>query len=384
VPVLALNLHAGFECRHSGACCTAGWPIPVEGDIADAIREHGVLPGAALETAGRLPEGAVAVLAPLSGGACPAFDGPGGNLCSIQRTLGHGRLPAACRHFPRVALLEPDAVRVTLSHFCPTAASMLFAGGTEPIATVADAPGISDRLEHDGFDARRTIPPFLRPGVAMDPGSCRLWERCLLDTFGRSAGTPETMLAGVAITAEAVRGWTARGEPLESRTAREADRAASRDSCGARWTMTFAGASHLFQLTANAVPPGLAKPLLPADGAEADSAWVLPGWAAFSRPLGRYLAARAFAGWSAYLGKGIRTQVAALAAALAVVRVEAARAAARAARPLDDRMLLAAIRAADLLLHHHADMSTLVKSLAGVEKGPERTFLEAIGFEVPG
>jgi hypothetical protein len=326
----------------------------------------------------------VAVLAPLSGGACPAFDGPGGNLCSIQRTLGHGRLPAACRHFPRVALLEPDAVRVTLSHFCPTAASMLFAGGTEPINAVADAPGISDRLEHDGFDARRTIPPFLRPGVAMDPGSCRLWERYLLDTFGRSAGTPETMLAGVAITAEAVRGWTARGEPLESRTAREADRAASRDSCGARWTMTFAGASHLFQLTANAVPPGLAKPLLPADGAEADSAWVLPGWAAFSRPLGRYLAARAFAGWSAYLGKGIRTQVAALAAALAVVRVEAAREAARAARPLDDRMLLAAIRASDLLLHHHADISDFVRRLVGVEMGPERAFLEAVGLEVAG
>jgi len=142
------------------------------------------------------------MLAPLPGGACPAFDGPGGNLCAIQRALGHERLPGACRHFPRVALLEPDAVRVTLSHFCPTAASMLFAGGTEPIAIVPDAPGISDRLEHDGFDARQTIPPFLRPGVVMDPESCRHWERFLLDTFGRAGGTPETMLAGAAAAAE--------------------------------------------------------------------------------------------------------------------------------------------------------------------------------------
>jgi hypothetical protein len=110
----------------------------------------------------------------------------------------------------------------------------------------------------------------------------------------------------------------------------------------------------------------------------------LPRWASFSRPLGRYLAARAFAGWAAYLGQGIRTQVAALVTALAVVRVEAAREAARAARPLDETMLHAAIRASDLLLHHHADMSTLVNSLAGVEKGPERAFLEAVGLEVPG
>ena len=92
-PVLALNLHAGFECRHSGACCTAGWPVPVEAAVADAIRARGILPGAALSTAGQLPEGAAAVLEPLPGGACPAFDRSGGSLCSIQRELGHEHLP---------------------------------------------------------------------------------------------------------------------------------------------------------------------------------------------------------------------------------------------------------------------------------------------------
>jgi Fe-S-cluster containining protein len=379
-PVLALNIHAGFECRHSGACCTAGWPIPVEQDVADAIRGHRSLPGAALKTAGRLPEGAKAMLAPLPGGVCPAFDGPGGNLCAIQRSLGHERLPAACRHFPRVALLEPDAVRVTLSHFCPTAASMLFGNDADPVGIVPDARGICDRPDHEGFDARQTIPPLLRPGVAMDPGSCRLWERCLLGIFGRAGATPETMLARAAATAETVRGWAPGRESLDRRTARVLAGAPSQRTGGGRETMTFASASRLFMLAADAVPPGLRKPELPAGGEGADAAWVAPRWAAFSRPLGRYLAARAYAGWAAYLGDGLRTQVAALAVALAAVRVEAA----REARPLDEATLLAAIRAADLLLHHLADLPVLVTSLAAVETGPERAFVGAIGLEAAG
>ena len=30
VRIRALSLHAKYGCRHSGACCTAGWRIPVE------------------------------------------------------------------------------------------------------------------------------------------------------------------------------------------------------------------------------------------------------------------------------------------------------------------------------------------------------------------
>jgi hypothetical protein len=30
--VFALTVHATYACRHTGACCTAGWPIPVEPD----------------------------------------------------------------------------------------------------------------------------------------------------------------------------------------------------------------------------------------------------------------------------------------------------------------------------------------------------------------
>lgn len=380
MPVLALNLHAGFACRQSGACCTAGWPIPVEAAAADAIRAHACLPGTALSTAGPLPDGAAAVLEPLPDGACPAFDRAGGNRCSVQARMGHGGLPASCRHFPRVALLEADAVRVTLSHFCPTAAWVLFTPAPERLAIVSDAAGIADRREHEGFDARWTIPPFLRPGVAMDTGSCRVWERCVIGAMDSDDLDAEAALAAAARTAEAIRGWTAGRTSLLD----HATRAAAAEAAGdppARWTMPLCEALRLHAAAAARVPAELRRPDLPSRLAESDRAWVLPRWAAHARPVRRYLAARAFAAWSAYLGEGLRTQIAMLAVALAAVRVEAARHASLARRPLDDEMLHAAIRSADLLLHHLSDAAALVGSLAGVERGPAQAFLRAIGLE---
>jgi hypothetical protein len=381
MPVLALNLHAGFECRHSGACCTAGWPIPVEPGVADAVRAPGVFPGLALSTAGPLPDGAAAILEPRPGGACPAFDQTGGNLCTIQARLGHGALPASCRHFPRVALLEPDAVRVTLSHFCPTAAWMLFSRDTGGLAVVGDAAGIADRREHDGFDARQTIPPFLRPGVVMDSRTCRRWEQYMLGVLDSADMTPEHALARAALTADRIRSWPPGPESLDSHCHAEILGAGALHRNGVQWNMPLASACRLFQLAADSVPPGLSRPLVP-DGAEAaDSAWVRPRWAALSGPIRRYLAARFFGSWCAYLGEGLRTQVAMLAIALDAVRIEAVREASRASRPLDERLLHGAIRSADLLLHHLSDLPALVKSLAGVEQGPAPAFLEAIGLE---
>jgi hypothetical protein len=53
--------------------------------------------------------------------------------------------------------------------------------------------------------------------------------------------------------------------------------------------------------------------------------------------------------------------------ALAVVRVEAARLCATAERPLDEPLLIEAMRAADLLLVHLADPKTLAARLSEVE-----------------
>ena len=35
---LWLNFHAAYSCHHSGACCSSGWPIPVERDRVIPIR----------------------------------------------------------------------------------------------------------------------------------------------------------------------------------------------------------------------------------------------------------------------------------------------------------------------------------------------------------
>jgi hypothetical protein len=356
----------------------------VEAAVADAIRACGILPGPALSTAGQLPEGATAVLEPLPGGACPAFDRNGGSLCAVQRELGHEHLPASCRHFPRVALLEADATRVTLSHFCPTAAWMLFAPDAEKLAIVHDAAGIADRREHDGFDARQTIPPLLRPGVAMDAETCRLWEQHVIGALDSAGEMPEETLASVAFTTDAIRNWTAGQGALESYARTALAAAAGPRGPGGRWHMTLPGASRLFVLAAASVQPGLVRPELP-DGAEAgDPVSVKPRWADHAAPIRRYLAARAFGAWSAYLGEGLRTQVAMLAVALAAVRIEAVRETARASRPLDAALLHAAIRSADLLLHHLSDAPGLVRSLAGVERGPASAFLDAIGLEAAG
>jgi hypothetical protein len=75
---------------------------------------------------------------------------------------------------------------------------------------------------------------------------------------------------------------------------------------------------------------------------------------AFTAPLNRYLAAKAFASWTAYQGRGIATIVRGLEAALALVFVEASRGCRDAGRALDQELLLQAIRRADFALNHLA------------------------------
>jgi hypothetical protein len=259
---------------------------------------------------------------------------------------------------------------------------MLFSDGPERVAVVSGAAGIADGRAYDGFDARQTIPPLLRPGVVMDGPSCRLWEAYLLDRLG----TPDTLeveqrLAEAAAVADQVRAWRTGDDSLQSWT-RHAVAAATPEPAreGGR-SMTFSSASRLFGLASRSIPAGLTRPRVPRGSAPADAALVRPRWVGAARVLGRYLAARSFGAWSAYLGEGIRTQVAMLAVALATVRIELVREAVKGGRPVDDPMLHAAIRAADLVLNHLSDAPALVRSLTRVEQAPVSSWLEFIGLE---
>ena len=106
-----------------------------------------------LTTGDEAPEDVAGILALRSNGHCVFFEAgrPG---CAI-----HDVKPAGCVHFPYLCLIDPRGVHVTLSHFCPTAAAMLFEHNG-PIAIVEGPPPIGDGQDLEGLDARESLPPL--------------------------------------------------------------------------------------------------------------------------------------------------------------------------------------------------------------------------------
>ena len=96
---------------------------------------------------------------------------------------------------------------------------------------------------------------------------------------------------------------------------------------------------------------------------------VVPEWDAWHAPLRRFLAAKAFANWTAYQGRGVLSIVRGLEAALALARVEAARECRNAGRVLDADLLKQAFRAADFVLNHIAIGEDLANAWSRVEDG---------------
>ena len=79
------------------------------------------------------------------------------------------------------------------------------------------------------------------------------------------------------------------------------------------------------------------------------------------------LCAKAFASWTAYQGRGVASIVRGLEAALALVRVEAARQCRDAGAPLDADRLKEAIRQADFILNHLAAGDALAEAWSDAE-----------------
>ena len=89
----------------------------------------------------------------------------------------------------------------------------------------------------------------------------------------------------------------------------------------------------------------------------------VPGWDAWQPVVGRYLAARAFAGWVGYYGSGLLTWYKSVLAAYAVLRAACARASSAANRALDEPMMVEALGNADRLLIHMASAADLAAAL---------------------
>jgi len=284
--VRVLSFHAGYSCRQSGVCCRAGWPIAVERDEIAAIRE-GVTcgrlsPRLAAEPVERATADRTAVLA-RPDGRCVFFDNGEQASCRVHAALGHEALPLACRQFPRVTILDPRGASVTLSHYCPTAAGML--DSETPVTIVDVAAGFRPDGEYVGLDARDGLPPLLCPDMAMDWHSWWALERASVEVLTRAQTPVEESLARLRAAVESIRTWRPGPERLIDRV-----RAAVADST---LSNVAPDSDHLTADLTEAIAPELTS-LLPAPPRER-----VPPEPHVHR---RFLAAHAYANWTAHLG----------------------------------------------------------------------------------
>jgi Fe-S-cluster containining protein len=211
--VACLSFHAAYRCRQSGACCRAGWTIPFDPEERQGVQTLRLDAGLVTSETGSLT-----VAARHPDGTCAFFD-EGSHHCAIHDAGGHAALPVSCRMFPRVVLQDGRGTFISLSHFCPTAAALLFdeSGNSWPPVGIVDAPpALTDVGPLDGLDAREVWPPLLRPGVMMDLESYSVWERLGIELLTREGVAPDASLDALVSTTARITSWSPGGpEPLE-------------------------------------------------------------------------------------------------------------------------------------------------------------------------
>jgi Fe-S-cluster containining protein len=367
--VYALSIHADYKCRHSGACCAADWDVPVElpiyrslllavraGDLRTAPHA-GSLEPFVIEP--DLPDDAAAMLERTEAGTCVFFDRDS-RLCVVHRDLGEPALPATCRHFPRVGLRDGRGTSITLSHFCPTAASMLFR--QDVTLAVVESPPAFPAADYEGLIVGgEDLPPLLHPTMLMDLEGYGAWERHMVARCSTGA-RPEAVVATLGRDARQLRSWTPKAGTLAGAVA-----ALTRSGVPATAPDSLTRSLELYAEVMAAVPDDLRPSPDEAKLEPAHRTYVAERWDEFRRPINHYLAAKAFASWTAYQGRGLMSLVRGLEAALAMVRIEAARGCRNHARRLDRELLLEAFRSADFALNHLAVGEDLATAWSNAE-----------------
>jgi Fe-S-cluster containining protein len=301
-----LNIHAGYACAHSGACCTAGWPIPVEAPLIEAVtgrrRPAAVTPFATSHAPDGRP---VTILTTTDDGGCVFFEPERGRLCAIHRTLGAGLLPSACRNFPRLTLRDPRGIFVTLSHYCPTAARLLLHDRDLAIVEAPASITLDDTVE--GLDATAVLPPLLRADMLITLEGYSTWEREAVAALNDRMLPPREAVTAIGTATETAVAWRPPDGDL-SKTIEDA----------------FARARQ----------------------------------AARGRPVSRmehaiksFLAAHAFASWSAYQHGGPAGTIAAIRSVLMLLEEQLA-ATGHSAANVNEGAFITAVRQTDLLTRH--------------------------------
>jgi hypothetical protein len=253
------------------------------------------------------------VLATAPAGRCIFHD----DGCEIHRALGPAAKPVSCQHFPREVLIDTRGVFVTLSHYCPAAADLLF-DHVGPIEIVSGPPALPDG-EAEGLDARHVLPPLLTEGVLMDHAGYDAWEAHMVRVLTRDDGrSPEDALSDLARDLSTVQRWRP-------------------------------GSTSLVEEIADLWEPLPVSTSVPAAVVPAEVV------------IRRYLAARAFASWMAYQGNGPRAMVGSLFLTLDVLRQHVARRAGGGDREPSREQLKEAIRQTDLMLIHQMPRDELAR-----------------------
>lgn len=348
--VRSLSFHSTYRCQNTGVCCSSGWDIAVETEVEARLVP---LLTAHPETLPNGPDGFRLMADPPPGcrsslrivestQACWFRDEPG-RACAIHRTNGEDVLPSACRQFPRVCVLEPEGVSVSLSHYCPTAASLLF-GDPASFSLVTSPPAFPRDWPFEGLDAREAYPPFLRPGVLLGFDGVRIFEE---EAVGALSRLPLwTALATIDSAVERARSWTVGSGPLPELLAASFDRSERGDpGTGDPRRVLLAS---LTEGTRPKVGPPEFRAGAPTVSAVADVA------------LRKYLASRLIAAWITFQGDGLHSVTRYLRLCLDTVFLfESAR---RMAEPELPRWK-EAIREADLWLLHYCDPDLLARNL---------------------
>ncbi|MGH9255946.1 MAG: hypothetical protein ACRD3C_15415 [Vicinamibacterales bacterium] len=371
-PIYALSIHADYRCHRSGVCCTSDWDVPVELPLyrrLDEAMTAGRLRPAADAADGELvfmrapdlPEQVGAMVARTSGGACVFYHRSSG-LCVIHRDMGETRLPATCRYFPRLALRDRRGTFLTLTHYCPTAAAMLFREG-RPIEIVESPPAFPAGHYEGLVTTPSDWPPLLHPWMLMDHDGYAAWERHMVARCAVDDLSPESVIATLERDARVLRQY----QPHHGSIERAVAALPSDVLCASAPAVLTDSLARYMEAIATA--PDDMKPAADEDRLpEAYVGLVRHEWSRWHRPLKRYLAAKAFASWTAYQGRGVLSVVRGLEAALALVRVEAARQCRDAGRALDAGLLREAFRYADFVLNHLAVGDQLAETWSRVEE----------------
>jgi hypothetical protein len=229
-----------------------------------------------------------------------------------------------------VSVLDPRGVSVTLSHYCPTAAGLL--DGPADAAIIEGPAAFPAGAEYVGLDVHTALPPLLRPDMLMDWEAWWEWERASVMLLLTEEERVDATLERLSARVEAVRGWSPGDGPLIDRVRRAHN----------GWTPAPPRTPPPTAVLVEAI-----RAAIPDDLRSSSSLEVA------QRPdevtLRRWLAAHAFASWTAHLGSGLRTWLRSIEAAHALIAAGSD------------------IRRADLWLRHLADPRALADTWSSAE-----------------